>query len=69
MTITRGAEDAVAWRTASSVGRPPMTITRRYVVPSHRSTRLRGRRRSAQTVRSKRNGGIGRSSNLREAGR
>jgi hypothetical protein len=33
--------------TVSSVGRPPITITRRYAVPSHRLIRLRGRRRSA----------------------
>ena len=50
VTISLGAADEPACRTASSVGRPSMTITRRYVVPSHRSIRLRGRRRSAYTV-------------------
>ena len=33
---------------------------RRYVVPSHWSMPLRARRRSAQTVKSRRNGGTGR---------
>ena len=69
VTISLGAADEPVCRTASSVGRPSMTITRRYVVPSHRSIRLRGRRRSAHTVRSRRNGGIGCSTNVCAASR
>ena len=38
---------------------PARLITRRYEVPSQRSTRLAGRRRRAHTVRSRRNGGRG----------
>lgn len=60
VTIRRGAATEPVSRIASSVGRPATTMTRRYVVPSHRSIAFRRRRRSAHTVKSKRNGAIGR---------
>ena len=57
MTFTCGLLEEPAWRTASSVGRPATAMTRRYVAPSQRSIAFRDRRRSAQTVKSRRNGG------------
>ena len=67
VTIRLGDVAGPRWRTAKSMGRPSITITRRYVEPSHRSIRLRGRRRNAHTVKSRRNGGIGRSTKLAES--
>ena len=60
VTMIRGTAGEPDCRMASSVTRLPTITIRRYVVPSHRSMALRGRRRSAHTVKSRRNGGIGR---------
>ena len=55
-TERRPAGMGPSWLTDTSVAPPPIAITRRYEVPSHRSTAFSGRRRSAQAVRSSRKG-------------